>query len=60
MNIMDLPIGGYGMGAGGTRYKVIRDEEKRVPRLGRVTVRTAEDQVGNEHKFIRGIEVEPC
>jgi hypothetical protein len=59
MNIMDLPIGGYGMGGGGTLYKVLADEQKRIPRLGLVTVRTTEDQVGNVHKFIRGIDVEP-
>lgn len=59
MNILDLPIGSYGVGPGGTRYKVIQDMQERVPRLGLVNVRIAEDQAGNVHKFIRGIDVEP-
>ena len=60
MNILDLPIDGVGIGPGGTRYRVLRDVEERLPRLGLVTVRVTEDQVGNIHKFIRGIEIEPA
>ena len=57
MNIMDLKIGEVGA-AGGTRYRVIRDDIERKPIFGMTTVRTTEDQHGKTHKFMRGIEVE--
>jgi hypothetical protein len=58
INIMDLNVGEVGVSPMGIRYRIIRDDIEMRPRLGRVVVRTAEDQDGCRHKFIRGIDVE--
>ncbi len=60
MNIMDLQVGDTCVSSVGTKYRIVSDSVERRPMIGRVTIRTAEDETGHTHKFIRGIEVERC